>query len=191
MRISREQWPQLIWLVVLGALGVALLVLGGRGERGRDWSSASRVGEERPVEGLVAAEESLEARLEAILGQIEGAGEVRVRVTLARGPVYDYAVNTSTNERRVEEGGDKESRRVTTEEVAEEQLVMRQVGASQEPVVVQESRPAVQGVLVLAQGGNDPLVRARIIQAVQTLLGVAPHQVAVLPKDGTGGGVQP
>ncbi|MGB9885875.1 MAG: hypothetical protein ACPLPT_02300 [Moorellales bacterium] len=187
MRISREQWPQLIWLVVLGALGVALLMVGGRGGNVRDWSStASPSPQELPAQGLAAAEESLEARLEAILGQIEGAGEVRVRVTLARGPVYDYAVNTNTNERRVEEGGERENRRVTTEEVAQQQLVMRQVGASQEPVVVQESRPAVQGVLVLARGGNDPLVRARLIQAVQTLLGVAAHQVAVLPMNGSG-----
>jgi stage III sporulation protein AG len=144
--------------------------------------------ESRPAEGLQAAEESVEVKLESILGQIEGAGEVEVRVTLARGPVYDYAVNTNTNERRVEEGGQGESRRVTTERVAEEELVMRQSAGSQEPVVVQESRPAVQGVLILAEGAEDPLVRARISQAVQTLLGVAPHQVAVLPKVRTAGG---
>lgn len=185
MRIAKEQWPQLIWLALLGALGVVLLLLGGIGEGGRKEPPApagQAVSQPAPGEGLSAFEEALERRLVSLLSQIEGAGEVEVRVALAGGPVYDYAVNVSTTDRQVEEAGESSGRRVSTEKGEEEQLVMRQVNGNQEPVVVKETRPQVQGVVVLAQGGYDPTVRAMISQAVQTLLGVAPHQVSVLPK---------
>lgn len=183
VRVSREQWPQLVWLLALGVLGVVLLVAGSLGGTKKAPAPQRTAAEVTHPEGLAAAEETLEARLRSILSRIEGAGEVEVRVTLARGPVYEYAVNTNTNDRRVEEADNNGGRRVTTEKGAEEQLVMRQVGGGQEPVIVRQTKPEVQGVLVLAQGAADPLVRARLSQAVQTLLGVAPHQVAVLPRE--------
>jgi len=179
VRISREQWPQLVWLLALGVLGVVLLLAGSLGGKAPPGPAVPV----RQPDGLAAAEEALEARLAAILGRVEGAGEVEVRVTLAKGPLYDYAVNTNTSDRRTEEADNNGGRRVTTEKGAEEQLVMRQVGGGQEPVIVQQTMPEVQGVLVLAQGAADPLVRARLSQAVQTLLGVAPHKVSVLPRE--------
>lgn len=184
VRINREQWPQLVWLFALGLLGVILLLAGSLPAKQKGRSSPPEPAAAVTLDdGLVAAEETLELRLKTILAQICGAGAVEVRITLAKGPLYDFAVNTNTSDRRTEETDDGGSKRITTEKGAEEQVVMRQSGGSQEPVVIRQSRPEVQGVLVLAQGAGDPLVRARLSQAVQTLLGIAPHQVAVLPME--------
>ena len=42
--------------------------------------------------------------------------------------------------------------------------------------------PAVQGVIVIAEGGNDPKVKQSITEAVTVLTGVSPHNVGVFPK---------
>jgi stage III sporulation protein AG len=44
--------------------------------------------------------------------------------------------------------------------------------------------PDVQGVVVVATGAANPVVRSEVTEAVETLLQVAPYQVLVLPDGG-------
>lgn len=188
LRIPKEQWPRLLGLILLGILGVFLLVMGGLPHNRSAGNSVSPPSGSKAVDapaqgGLATAEAAIEARLKSVLDQVEGAGQVDVRVTLAQGPLYQYAVNTSSSSHQVDETNNDGAHRVTTTEKGEEgQLVMRQAGGVQDPVVVRETGPEVLGVLVLAQGADNALVKARLTAAVETLLGVDPHQIVVLPK---------
>ncbi|GAF16583.1 stage III sporulation protein AG [Bacillus sp. JCM 19046] len=49
-------------------------------------------------------------------------------------------------------------------------------------MVISKEKPAVAGVLVVAEGVDNVQVRAWVVEAVSRLLDVAPHRVSVLPK---------
>lgn len=182
---DRQQWPRAALLLALAAAGVILILVGNlsRPPSPTGGEVALPPGPEPAAEAgsLGAAARELESGLAEILGEVQGAGHVTVRVTLARGPRYDYAVNVSTSERQANEGG--EGNRITEERTREDNLVLVQGGSGQQrPVVVEESQVQVQGVLVVADGAVAPQVRWELTRAVQTLLDVGPHQIEVLPR---------
>ncbi len=129
----------------------------------------------------MSAEAVLERRLVSILERIEGAGRVDVRLTFSVGERTEYAVNSNISERQTDENGGSdgggEQRRVT-ERTTSETMVLPGNG---EPVVVQQSGAKVQGVLVVADGGSDAAVCARISAALQNLLAVPAHKIIICP----------
>lgn len=135
---------------------------------------------------LLRTAREMEILLKEILEKVSGAGEVQVRVSLVASPLKEFAINSRISRHSVEERDQGGSTRMTTDVNEDAQLVMargNQMQGLETPVVVRETRPEVQGVIVVAQGGGNPVVRARITQAVETLWGLAPHQVQVLPME--------
>lgn len=128
------------------------------------------------------AEQELERRLEQILSQMKGAGKVNVNVTLESGPTYEYAVNAVANTKKTEEQVNGGSR-VISESVEDGKLVITRSNNNEMPVVVKESKPAVLGVLVVAEGAHNPQVKLELSRAVETVLGIASHQVHVVPRE--------
>jgi stage III sporulation protein AG len=128
-------------------------------------------------------EEEIESRLERTLSSIQGAGKVNVNVSLASGPIYEYATNVMTNIKDTKEevnGGTRE----IGEKLEEGKLVItRGQGNNETPVIVKEIKPVVQGVLVVAEGASDPKVRMELGRAVEVALGVASYQVHVVPME--------
>lgn len=131
------------------------------------------------------AEQALERRLQSILAQVEGAGQVDVSIFLATGTRYEYAVNVSANKRIIDEKDQGGGTRLTTEDNSSDQYVLIRGNQSQEqPVVIQESSPQIQGVLIVADGAKNPTVKSKLLQAVRVALGLEPHRIQVLPREG-------
>ncbi|MHB1125359.1 MAG: hypothetical protein ACYC2T_00145 [Bacillota bacterium] len=187
---SRKPQSWLVAAVLVSAGGLLLMSLGGidsSGQKRLDQPETifpEAVSQQPQVTGMERDERFLEAKLERILGQIDGVGSVSATVTLAAGPQYDYAVNVTTSERSVDENDRSGGTRSTTEQNRDGQLVLlktEQNGVEQ-PVVVRESSPEVRGVLVVAEGARDIRVQARIVQAVQTIFDIPVHKVNVFEK---------
>ncbi|MDK2820088.1 MAG: stage sporulation protein [Clostridia bacterium] len=135
---------------------------------------------------LMATAREMEAQLQGILEKISGAGKVSVRVSLKASPLKEFATNERTTRHNVEENDQSGGTRITTDIDTDAQLVMARsgnVGAGEVPVVERELHPEIMGVVVVAEGANDALVRARLSQAVGTLWGLALHQIRVLPME--------
>lgn len=131
------------------------------------------------------AERDLEFRLEGILSQIQGAGQVEVSVFLATGTSYEYAINASANKRVIDEKDQGGGVRLTTENNSSDQYVLiRGNQAGQEkPVIIQETRPQIQGVLIVADGAKDAKIKNKLIRAVETALGLEIHRIQVLSRE--------
>lgn len=155
-------------------LGLVLMCVGGRGVVGpADVASGARdVAAGNAGQDEVAA---LEERLAAVLGRIEGAGEVSVVLTMSAGGEMEYAANESEVRRVAEEPQGEGVAR--SEEVEQSREV---VLAGGEALVVSVGEPRVQGVLVVATGAGDAAVRRALTDAVVSVLGVAAHRVVVL-----------
>ena len=116
-------------------------------------------------------EAALEERLEAVFSQVAGAGKVEVMVYFQTDGELVVAEEESSQTR----GEDTE--RST-------QTVLMETGSGrQEPLVVQQKAPQVEGVLIVAQGGNDARVQQALIAGAQALLGVPAHKIAVFPME--------
>ncbi len=195
-RFLPQKPPGYLWLaagvLILGSIFVSIGNINRSQQRPEGQPPGKTVtrpeGEQQATE-LMATARELESQLQGILEQVSGAGRVAVRVSLKNSPLKELATNTKTTRRSIEEKDQSGGTRVTTDSNEDAQLVMArnaQLNGGEAPVVVRESQPEILGVVVVAAGANDPQVRARFIQAVQTLWGLAPHQVQVLPMETEG-----
>lgn len=125
----------------------------------------------------LSPEAELEQRLAAVLSRIQGAGRVSVSVTFARSAQTEYAINASTTVRTTDETTEGGQTRSTREQTSTDNLVLADGKGG--PVMVQQSMAEVQGVLVVAEGGDNPAVRAQIAEALQNLLAVPAHKIVI------------
>jgi stage III sporulation protein AG len=120
--------------------------------------------------------QELAAELESILSCIEGAGEVKVSLTLASGGLKTYAANTRNENREIEESQNGLKKTTSESNITRDLAV-----SSGSPLLVENKTPEVLGVLVVAEGASSPLVQEKLIEATTTLLNISPHQVCVMP----------
>ncbi len=127
-------------------------------------------------------EEQMEKRLEKVLKEVEGAGEVKVLVTLATSK--ELVIEKNLNETKnfiVEqdgEGGVRESNDLKKDS----EVVLITNDKKNEPLVLKEISPKIEGVLIIADGGDDIYIKDAFIKSVEALLGVEPHKIHVLKK---------
>lgn len=110
---------------------------------------------ERKEEGELW-QNQMEERLRKVLEQVEGIGSTQVFLTCAG------------TERKVVEKDESET------------VYEKDARGNQSPYVSQEQYPQVTGVLVVAKGGDDPVVIQNIQEAVEALFQVEPHKIKVM-----------
>lgn len=125
--------------------------------------SGTEPAEKKKVESKEYTE--IEERLEKILSQVKGAGEVNVMVVFKDNGKDSLAMNTEYSKNS--DGS------VKTNSTAV-------LGQNKEVVVVQKYIPEVQGVIVTAQGADSPKVRDELKKAVVAVLPVAVHRIEIL-----------
>lgn len=192
-RFLPQKPPWYLWLatgaIILGSILMSVGKINGTGQpqAGQPAASQARaIDQDQPATELMATAREMEKQLQETLAKIAGAGRVTVTVSLLSSPQKEFATNTKTTKHSVEEKDQGGGTRVTTDSNEDATLVMArngQVNGGEAPVVSRESKPEVQGVVVVAEGAGDALVRLRLSQAVETLWGLAPHQVQVLPME--------
>jgi len=109
-----------------------------------------------------------EQRMAEILSKVQGAGQVDVMLTYRQTEEKTIA----RNETREEDG---ESLRM--EETA---VLLEDEDGATAPVILTETGPIAEGVVIAAQGADQPMVAAALSQAAQALLDVPAHKVAIL-----------
>lgn len=183
-RLSDQQLQTMRYLAVLVLVGIALMSLNVRPEsasvpQGEKPSAADTMaGVGGPADDYARA---LERQVEQALRQLYGVGVVHVSVTLASGPEQIVA-EQRTSERRVSQGAGGEH--VVTDERSSAQpvLVRSDQLRREEPIVLVERAPVVQGVLVVTDAAADSRLRYELTRSVMTLLNLPAHRVYVLPQ---------
>lgn len=132
-------------------------------------------------DGKSSYAEQWEEKLEESLRFVEGAGKVRVLITLAGS---EEQILTRDGKEEVSDtletdaaGG---SRRIS--ETKMDKSVVRTVNESGKeiPLVVRTIAPKVEGVVVIAQGAGSERVRRDIIEAIQVLFEVDMNRIAII-----------
>jgi stage III sporulation protein AG len=123
----------------------------------------------------------MENKLKNILKKVSGIGDVEVMLTLkASGKQVPLKDNPSTQESVNEvdgEGGSRTNNNVTREEST---VLVADGSGGEAPFILQETEPEVEGVVVIAQGGDNVQIIMDIIEAAEVLFNVPAHKVKVM-----------
>ena len=189
-KVNGKQKKYIFWLVFAAVIGIAAITFGnytgGTNEKAlitENEKLQSESSDIKTIGTLAIAENQLAERLENILSQISGVGQVAVNLTLESSSEYQFAINKKVDKTLVTEKAQDGSTRSTEETREDAQVVMQSMNqGKEEPVIIKEIRPQVVGVMVVAQGAGDLIIKEKISEAVQTLLNIPAHRVTVLTK---------
>ncbi|WP_353095887.1 sporulation stage III protein AG [Tissierella praeacuta] len=119
----------------------------------------------------------LEKKLVDILSKLNGVGKVSVMITLENSVEKIAATNTTkTTENTSENDSEGGTREIHREDLTT-QIVTR--GNDGSLLVVKEIKPTVQGVIVVAEGADDPEIKEMLYDGVKTVLGIKGNKVQV------------
>lgn len=165
------------WLI-LGIFGVLLLVIALPADQSKkkepEAAQPAAEGSTQPsgqeCKDDVAA--ALEKRLEQTLSLIDGAGQVRVMITLK--DTGEKVVEKDVTRRTDTDAGGSQNTDQSQSSVYEKD------GSAETPYISNELTPQVEGVLVVAQGGGNSIVKQNILQSVMALFPLEAHKITIV-----------
>ena len=172
--MKREQW------LICGLAGLLLLVIAApvkqkEQKKTQEKTTVSQTQEQTDDQ----IRQSYEKQLESVLSQVEGVGAVQVAVAMEstgkKQVEKDSPEDTSTSSEKGDSGTQRSSQTVTTGETT----VYEDTGdGGQTPYISSSTYPEIRGVIVVAQGGGNPV----IVQQIQViaLFHVEAHEIKVL-----------
>ena len=123
--------------------------------------------------------DDLEQRLELILSNIQGVGEVKVLINYAESseivPMYNENEKTSTTEESDTSGGTRKIQETDTQK----DIIYKEDSGEKIPITQKVINPKVEGAIITAKGASDATIKTNIIQAVEAVTGLATHKIQV------------
>lgn len=125
-------------------------------------------------------EKQMEARLEKLLENMEGVGEVQVMVTVKttteKVVLTEYPYSKSISSESDSEGGQKNSEE---EEKDSNTVYVTNKNGDTVPYVINEIMPEIEGVAIIAEGGDSLAVKEKIIAVVKSLFDVESNKISI------------
>ena len=162
--------------LLIGALvGILLLVI------------AIPVPEKEKQEQVIVKEQVLESKgkemetaLEEILQTISGVGKVKVFITYKDYGKVIVEKDEAVSEELIQEADGSGGTRTTTTVQKERQTVY---GMGEEPYIIQEVSPTIEGVLVVARGAGNVSVKKQIQETLVALFGLDAHKISIMKME--------
>ena len=125
-------------------------------------------------------EEKLEKRLLDIVEKVNGVGKAKIMVTLENGVEYIYAQEKREKKDKIDDYQGKIPLK-TQERNDEEKKLMVVDGPNgkKQALIKTELQPKVKGVVIVCQGGNNPLLNQHVINLITTVLNIPSTRVYV------------
>lgn len=124
--------------------------------------------------------ESLENELEEILSSVDGAGKVHVMITLKNTSTKEVLMEEPYSESSVIEEDGEGGKRDTSDKSQDYHVIYREGNdGTSTPFVVSEISPQVEGVAVVAEGGDSAVVKEKITGIIKALFGIEINKIAV------------
>lgn len=187
-QFKKDQWLILFLAGVL-ILVIALPTGGGKNDTDQDQGdmifgnsqSKNQNSQQEELERLSSEQEAyeamLETRLEEILCQVDGVGQVQVMITIKNnGESVVEKDKESVSESIIDKTADTQNIRQESKETTIYENQTDEGG----PFVSTERKPEVEGVLVVAQGGDNGIVAANISEAIQALFNIEIHNIKIV-----------
>ena len=126
---------------------------------------------------------ALEKELSQALAECEGVGRAKVVITAANNGKSVLYVQKSESENITDETDSTGGSRRTSQKTSDESVVYTDSGSTKSPFITEELVPETQGVLILAEGGDDARTVSEITKAASALLGISVNKIKVLKME--------
>lgn len=122
----------------------------------------------------------LENKLERVLAQMEGVGRVTVMITVSDNGESVVEKDASGSSTTTTENDSSGGVRTVTEEQSSETTIYLETDGESRPYVQKEKLPSIEGVIVVAEGGENSRIVSEISEAVEALFSVEAHKIKVV-----------
>jgi len=179
--------PKLRNYIIVGLFGVMLMIAAGtlmdtpeQPKEPANNSGKQAGSQEEGPDSAYKDKRQLEKDIEEILSRIDKAGKVKVLITYEdEGELVTEKDVRQRESSQTEEDGEG-GKRTITEKETESQVVYTGEDGNRIPFIKSEICPRIRGVVVVADGGDDEVVRGKITRALEVLLNLQPHKIHVV-----------
>lgn len=139
-------------------------------------------------DSLASYEAVLENRVKEVLKKVEGVGAVDVLIVLKSSEERVYRTDGKSSQSSTKEVDSAGGSREVTEQQEEVNTVLSSGGGNLSgnggsgALLEKELRPELSGIIISAQGGGSPAVKAEITEAMEALFGLPAHKIKVLKR---------
>lgn len=128
-------------------------------------------------------EKYLEEKTARVLEDVEGVGEVTVMITLKSDGQKIIEKDQSSSSQSTDEADSGGGTRSVEDQSSDKTSIYEQAAdGTSTPYVSKELAPEVEGVVVIADGGDNAVVAQNITEAVQALFGVEAHKIKIMKR---------
>lgn len=159
---SGSDGKKLMWLIIVGAVGLALILFGSLSGGGK--KKTQNLSNDSDETQVYISE--TENKIRTITEQITGSSDVCVMITAKSGVESVYACDEKTVS-----GGESVSH-----------ITVKNSSGAGEPVLVKRIFPEITGVSIVCEGGDRAEIQAKLIKAVSTALGISSNRICIVGK---------
>lgn len=184
---NKRKIENLVFLIVLLIITVVAINLIWNGNKNEDNDETNNTTKQlattnsqtqsNQIQGM--SESDLETRLEEILSQIQGVGEVKVLLNYSESSevvaMYNETSKTSNTEETDTSGGTRKIQETDTQK----DIIYQEDNGEKTPITQKIVKPKIEGAIITARGANQVDVKTNIIQAVEAVTGLATHKIQV------------
>ena len=181
--VEKNDKTKWVLAVLVGLLLLVIAMPMGEREKTKEKLASSASGQAEKNTGNSTEKSRVEAQLEKVLSSIEGAGHVQVMITYKDSGTRVVEKDAKTaNEKTTETDASGGPRQVNGTN-KEETTVYNSGKGDGEPFVTKELTPQIEGILVVADGGNKTAVKQNISNAILALFPVEAHKIVVVKRN--------
>lgn len=183
------------WLIILGLIGVGIMLFNsfvnvkkidseniGREPPDPTTSMASIQTDLTDQNPFQAIEIAFEDKIKGVLENIVGVGTVDVMVTVDSTEELVVQRNVKDSQQLTEETDANGGKRHMTQYTRDGEIITYEISGDQTPIVTKKLKPQIRGVLVVARGAENKVVKDLITDAVEKGLNVAAYRISVVPR---------
>lgn len=183
------------WLIIVGLIGVAIIIISSFINVKE--IDTENVGREPPLDNSVESafgstesemtpfdttEHAFESKIKGLLEQIVGVGTVDVMVTIDSTEEIVVERNRQDTQQNTEETDANGGKRSITQYTRDGEIVTYDISGDQTPIITKKIKPQIRGVLVVAKGAENKVVKDLITEAVEKGLNVESYRISVVPR---------
>lgn len=183
-KIKEKKLKRSDWLILVLAGILILIIALPTDTKGKKQAEEAKENISKENNTMEASKDEIEQKLEDILEKIDGAGEVKVMITYQDSGTQVVEKDKNTSENSVEESDSTGGVRSTKGQQLQESTVYEEADAGNTPFVSKELLPKVEGILIVASGGDNQKVKQNISEAVLALFQVEAHRIKIVKMSG-------
>lgn len=183
-KIKEKKLKRSDWLILVLAGILILIIALPTDTKGKKQAEEAKENISKENNTMEASKDEIEQKLEDILEKIDGAGEVKVMITYQDSGTQVVEKDKNTSANSVEESDSTGGVRNTKEQQLQESTVYEEADAGNTPFVSKELLPKVEGILIVASGGDNQKVKQNISEAVLALFQVEAHRIKIVKMSG-------